>query len=74
MLVIGLPCTSKAGLASMAATWSGGMSQANWYSPDSRPFTRDEISGTSTSRSVRIGGRPPQYSSCASSTSMPSGR
>ena len=34
------PCTSNAAFFSMSAIWSGGMSQANWYSPDSRPLTR----------------------------------
>ena len=57
------PTTSKARLRSMLTIWSGGMSQANWYSPDSSPFTREDTSGTSTKRSWRIGGRPPQYSS-----------
>jgi hypothetical protein len=68
------PCTSKARLSSMPAIWSGGMSQAKWYSPESRPLMRDETSGTSTKRIWRSGGRPPQYSSCATSVSDTSGR
>ena len=68
------PCTSKARLRSMPGIWSGGMSQANWYSPDSSPLMRDDTSATSTKRIWRSGGRPPQYSSCATSVSDTSGR
>ncbi|MGY4453968.1 hypothetical protein ACVWZR_008628 [Bradyrhizobium sp. i1.3.1] len=67
------PCTSNAEFFSMPAIWSGGMSQANWYSPESSPLMRLATSGTSRKRMRLSGGRPPQYSSCASRVSDTSG-
>ncbi|MNC92425.1 hypothetical protein D3C83_88510 [compost metagenome] len=54
------PATAKRGLRSISGTWSAGMSQAKSYWPEKRPLTRLATSGTTTKRSCRIGGRPPQ--------------
>ncbi len=56
----GPPRTTKRPVPSMSAIWSGRMSQARSYSPDSSPFTRADASGTSRNRTDCNGGRPPQ--------------